>query len=173
MEAQADQYSFANLLGIAFAKSSTNLPSASARAKLDSLFKKLFGYSFSVNLLFRLFGDSRFVGKDLSADTYPPIGLRRRIIFGGGCALARKNLPLNYQETVQRALQAGMVAVEHAFSTVVGEEVLADSLDDAFSSEGQEHFKLLVDFGEKEMAAKLKPFSYDQDNQSESNLDTK
>ena len=64
---------------------------------------------------------------------------------------------------MQRALKAGMFGVEHAFATVVGEEVSVAGLEDAFSSEGQEHFKLLVELGEKELAAKLKPFSYDRD----------
>lgn len=170
MESQADQYSFANLLEIAFSKCTTKTSSSSTPEKLDSFFKYLLDYSFSVNLLFRLFGDKRFVGKDLRLDTYPPIGLRRRFILGGACALAQKDLPLDYHETVQQALQAGMVAVEHAFSTIVGEKVSAESLDDAFSSEGQKHYKLLADFSKNEMAAKLKPFTFEQLNESDSNV---
>ena len=165
MEGQADQYSFAGLLGIAFEKSSTN-SRASTRAQLADLFRRVFDYSFSANLLFRLFGDERFVGRNLASDSYPPIGLRRRFIYGGGCDLARRNLTSDRQDIVRRALEAGMVAVEHAFATVVGEEVSAAGLEDAFTSEGQEHFKLLVELGEKELAAKLKPFSYDRDDQS-------
>jgi len=165
MEGQADQYSFAGLLGIAFEKSSTN-SNASTRDQLANLFRRVFEYSFSANVLFRLFGDERFVGSDLAADSYPPIGLRRRIIYGGGCDLARRNLTSDRQDIVQRALEAGMFAVEHAFATVVGEEVSVAGLEDAFSSEGQEHFKLLVELGEKEFAAKLKPFSYDRDDEN-------
>ena len=59
-----------------------------------------------------------------------------------------------------------MIAVDHLFGIVVGEEVSTAGLEDAFSSEGQEHFKLLVELGEKELAAKLKPFSYDRDDQN-------
>ncbi|MCJ7684141.1 MAG: hypothetical protein MUO68_07570, partial [Desulfobacteraceae bacterium] len=58
-----------------------------------------------------------------------------------------------------------MFAAEHAFATVVGEEVSVAGLKDAFGSEGQKHFKLLVELGEKEFAAKLKPFSYDRDDE--------
>jgi hypothetical protein len=155
MEGQADQYSFAGLLAIAF-----------SRDQPADLYERVFEYSFSVNVLFRLFGDERFVGSDLAADSYPPIGLRRRIIYGGGRDLARRNLTLDRQDIVQRALEAGMFAAEHAFATVVGEEVSAASLEDAFSSKGQEHFKLLVELGEKELAAKLKPFSYNPDDQN-------
>jgi hypothetical protein len=160
MEGQADQYSFGGLLGIAFEKSSTE-PGASIEAQLADLYRRVFEYSFSANLLFRLLGDERFIGRNLAANPYPPIALRRRFIYGGGCDLASKNLTSDRQDIVQRALKAGMVGVEHAFATVVGEEVSAAGLEDAFTSEGQEHFRLLVELGEKALAPKLKPFSYD------------
>ncbi len=169
MEGQADQYSFAGLLGIAFEKSSTNSV-AFARDQLTDLFRRVFEYSFSANLLFRLFGDERFVGSDLAAESYPPIALRRRFIYGDGCDLARRNLTSDRQDIVQRALKKGMFAVEHAFATVVDEEVSVAGLEDAFSSEGQEHFKLLVELGEKELTAKLKPFSYDRNDQNQQNF---
>jgi hypothetical protein len=163
MEGQADQFSFAGLLGIAFEKSNA-YSSGSTRYQAAELLRRVFEYSLSANLLFRLLGDERFAGSDLAADSYPPIGLRRRFIYGGGCDVAHRNLTPDRQEIVQRALEAGMSAVDYSFATVVGDEVSAAGLEDAFSSEGQEHFKLLVELGEKELAAKLKPFSYDRDN---------
>ncbi len=164
MEGEADQFSFAGLLAIAFEKSGAN-SKTSNHAQINDLYRRVFEYSFSANLLFRLLGDERFVGRDLSADSYPPIALRRRILYGGGCDLARRNLTPDKQDIVQHALGAGMVAVDHAFATVVGEELSAGGLEDAFTSEGQEHFRLLSELGERELAAKLKPFSYDRDDQ--------
>lgn len=164
MEGQADQYSFNGLLGIAIAKSSKN-SDVSAADQNANLYRRVFEYSFSVNVLFRLFGDERFVGSDLAADSYPPIGLRRRIIYGGGRDVARRNLTPDRQDIVQRALETGMFASEHAFSTIVGEDVSGASLEDAFSTTGGEHFKLLVELSEKELVAKLGPFSYLPDDQ--------
>ena len=128
----------------------------------------MFDYSFAANVLFRIFGDERFIGSDLAADSYPPIPLRRTIIYGGGWDLARRNLTSDSQEIVLRALEEGMFAAEHAFATVVGEQLSLAGLEEAFSGKGREHFKLLAEFGENELAAKLKPFSYARDDLQDS-----
>jgi hypothetical protein len=162
IECQADQYSFNALLAGAFARNSSK-PEASTDDELASLRKLAFDYSFSANTLFRLFGDIRFIGKDLTADWYPPIALRRRIIFGGGCHIARKDLPARSQAIVINALAEGIYATEHAFAMVVGEQPAVAGLKEAFSGKGREHYKLLAVLGEHELAAKLRPFAYTSD----------
>jgi hypothetical protein len=165
MECQADQYSFAGLLGSAHAQSNaeTNTSIADQQAKLGQL---VFDYSFAANTLFRLFGDERFVGKDLVADSYPPFALRRAIIYGGGCELARRNWMSDQQDVVVRALEAGMFATEHAFTRVIGERLPAAGLQEALSEKGRDHFKLIAEFGENEFAVKLKSFVYERNDEN-------
>ncbi|QDU44593.1 hypothetical protein Mal52_30780 [Symmachiella dynata] len=159
IEAQADQYSFNSLLGGACAQSSENT-GAPTREELASLGQLAFDYSFSANILFRLFGDMRFIGSDFAVESYPPIALRRSFIYGGGCDLVRKELTPDRQDTVLRALEAGMFAAEHAFSGATGEDVAVTGLEEAFSDKGHAHFKRLVELSDRELAEKLQPFSY-------------
>ena len=77
------------------------------------------------------------------------------------------NLTPDQHDIFKRALEEGMLAPEHAFATVVGEKVSPVGLEEAFSDEGREHLKLIAELGNSELAAKLKAFSYEDDDQTQ------
>ena len=123
----------------------------------------LFDCSFSVDLLCRLFGDSRFDTSDLANHKYPPWPLR--------CAMLRF-LTLMYVQSVlgselagvaTSALRRSAIEIESAFATITGDAVSPGGILDAFSPEARSHVARLGEYWDQGLRDRLAPFAFEVD----------
>jgi hypothetical protein len=160
MEADADQRSFIARLGSM--RSTASIPGQGAPPWLNvppSLEQLVFDCAFSVNSLFRIFGDIRFAGSDLNVASYPPLPLRRAMLTLGALAAA----PADLKETASAALKGAMIGAESAFATITGVSISAGGIDDAFGPEGRAHMKRLADCWFGGLRDRLVPFAFEPD----------
>ena len=167
MEADADQRSFFARLGSM--GSTATIPGQGAPPWLNApprLEQLVFDCAFSVNSLFRIFGDIRFAGSDLTAASYPPLPLRRARLALSALAAA----PADLKETAKGALRNAIIDAESAFATITGESMSTGGMDDAFSPEGTAHLKRLDDCWYGGLRDRLVPFAFEVDREPPGSL---
>jgi hypothetical protein len=121
----------------------------------------LFDCVFSIDLVFRLFGDIRFVGEDLTAASYPPLPLRRAMLRMVAFMCVQEVWGSDMKAVATSALRSSAIEVESAFATITGESLSARGMDDAFGPEGRAHMKLLADCWSAGLRDRLAPFAYE------------
>lgn len=121
----------------------------------------LFDCAFSINALFRNFGDVRFTGSDLSSASYPPLPLRRAALMASAIACTQSTWGPGRKDDAMASVRLAIRAAESAFATITGESISIGGLQDAFSAEGVEHLKVLQDCWTGGLQGRLAPFAYE------------
>jgi hypothetical protein len=121
----------------------------------------IFDWALAMNSLFRLFGDARFNSSQLATKSYPPLPLRRAMATVVAYGAIMENWNPELKEKGLHALRTAMKYTEYAFATILGEDIKAKGLMDAFSPLGKEHHKRLFEFS-FELQNRLAPFSYEK-----------
>jgi hypothetical protein len=135
-----------------------NDPWKNGRRSVEDL---LFDWSFSMNTLFRIFGDLRVAEGDVAASNYPPLPLRRFSAFFWASTFVRELWkPAEDANTIQNALKRGIVYTETAFMTIQNQQVGAKGLD-VFGLPGLEYIQQIGQYVENSLMAKLSPFAYE------------
>jgi hypothetical protein len=162
MEIEADRRSIFSAMSSA--KSIHELPNMEnapwnyGRRSVEDL---LFDWSFSMNTLFRIFGDLRVAEGDVAASNYPPLPLRRFSAFFWASIFVREAWkPAEDANTIQNALKRGIVYTETAFMTIQNQQVGAKGLE-VFGPPGLEYVKQIGQYVENSLMAKLTPFAYE------------
>jgi hypothetical protein len=114
-----------------------------------------------VNSLFRLFGDQKFNGYHLVTNSYPPVPLRRAMATGTAYATIIENWDSSLKEKALHALRTATKYTEHSFSTILGENMTAEGLNNAYSQLGHEHHMRLIKYS-SELEKRLAQFSYEK-----------
>lgn len=118
-----------------------------------------FDWAFAVNTLFRLFGDARFSGVDLSAQPYPPLALRRKLVIISAVELLAQAWGESRRTDADRVLSSCVAITESSF-TAVGADPADGGLNEAETSSAKEHIQRILDSWD-EVRPKLQPFSYE------------
>lgn len=118
-----------------------------------------FDWSFAVNSLFRLFGDSRFSGKDLSSESYPPLPMRQFMAMDAGVGFLVQAWGEKRKDDAIRTLFGAVRETEGAFRAV-GAAPSDGGFLEANSAEGRAHMTRIRD---KMLAVRedLKQFSHE------------
>jgi hypothetical protein len=119
-----------------------------------------FDWAFAVNTLFRLFGDARFSGVDLSMQPYPPLPLRRKMAMDTAMHLLIEAWSEERRPDVSRVLLSSVENTEAAFAAV-GAGPSAGGLEDADAPTAREHISRINECW-RGIRSKLKPFSFEQ-----------
>jgi len=121
----------------------------------------LFDCVFSIDVLFRLFGNRRFSGRDLAEDDHPPLPLRRAMLRTRALWIVKEGWGDDMEATATSALRSSATAVESAFATITGEPVSVEGMADAFSPEGRAHVARLADCWNGGLCERLAQFAYE------------
>jgi len=169
LEGDADARSFHARLGsMASTAAAPGLGAPSWLHTPPTLEQLVFDCAFSVNSLFRIFGDIRFAGSDLTAASYPPLPLRRAMLALSALAAA----PADHKEMTKVTLRAAILAAESAFATITGESMSVAGMDDAFGPEGRAHMQRLADCWHGGLRDRLAPFAFEVDREPPGFLQT-
>jgi hypothetical protein len=120
----------------------------------------IFDWAFAMNLLFRIFGDSRFNAPQILTTTYPPLPLRRAMVTSFAYGFVMRDWDPALKEPALHALQSALKYSEASFATILGENPSGLALADAFGPLGKEHFDRLVAFSFG-LQQRLAPFCYE------------
>jgi hypothetical protein len=123
----------------------------------------IFDCTFSVNTMFRIFGDICFAGSDLSAASYPPFPLRRAMLLIA--ALGHVKFAWNPElfDATKKTLLDATISAETAFAAITGQKISHYGMDEAFGPEGKEHMKRLGECWFGGLRDRLKEFAYEVD----------
>ncbi len=164
LEGDADQRSFLSRLSsvrsMLAAQGQSAPPWLSVPCTLEQY---LFDCQFSVDLLYRLFGDISFAGSNLTAASYPPLPLRRAMLRLITLAFVQEAWGSDMKAVATAALQRSAIEVESDFAIITGECISTGGMEDAFSPEGRAHMKLLSDCWSGGLRDRLAPFAYELD----------
>jgi hypothetical protein len=163
MEAEADGRSLASRLfsvrNTLAAKAETAPPWLSSPWTLENA---IFDCVFSIDVLFRIFGDRRFAGMDLTEEEYPPLPLRRAMLRMDTLRIVKEVWGDDMGGTATSALRNSAIAVEAGFAAVTGGPVSVEGMTDALSPEGRAHIKRLADCWNGGLCDRLAPFAYEE-----------
>jgi hypothetical protein len=120
-------------------------------------------WALSTGWLFRLFGDQKFAGVDLSTIPYPPVPLRRAMAFNTGLLAVRWIWDAALLPTATAAVQQANLETELTFTAITGEPTSVEGLSDAFGQLGKEHALRLWDYWNKNVADRVAPYSLEPD----------
>ena len=123
----------------------------------------LFDWAFSMNSLFRLFGDNRFNASDLTVANYPPLPLRRTMATVAALTGVIEGWDPALKDVAGKALRLAIDCTELAFAAILGDGLSVAGLSDAFSPLGREHYKRLIDCWLGGLRDRLAPFAYELD----------
>jgi hypothetical protein len=120
----------------------------------------LFNFAFSLNVLFRIFGDVRFDSLILESESYPPLPLRRALGTVAAHGFVMETWDHNLRDDALLVLRNGLRYTEHAFATIQDEAPAMVGLSDASSPLGRQHHRRIANHF-PELANRLKPFRYE------------
>jgi hypothetical protein len=164
MEADADMRTVASgCQSIELTLKTPNLDNPPWLPQRPDLGALLFDWAFAMNSFFRLFGDSRFNAPDLKTLTHPPPPLRRAIATANAYAFLSQNRHAVRQDAVLKPLRLAMKYSEFAFATILGENMSAEGLSDAYQPSGREHHILLMECWRGGLRDRIAPFAYERD----------
>jgi Peptidase family M48 len=118
-------------------------------------------WSVSLSILFRLFGDARFVGSKLGSASYPPLPIRHRyakICASWGIA---NHWDADLSTVGSAAIENGHYEAEKAFATILGQPMSMEGYKQAMSQENVDHMKRLQAYWNSTLVGKLRPYSYE------------
>ncbi len=105
----------------------------------------LFDAVFSVNVLFRIFGDTRFAGTDLSTASYPPFPIRRAALGAYSAWYSQSAWGPEHMDATTVAIRYATLGADSVFATITGDSPSQEGIKEGISREGMEHYKLLQD----------------------------
>ena len=121
--------------------------------------QRILDWATSLHILFRLFGDVRFTQEDLTTSPYPPLALRRIMAELVTMSWIGRIWDPSMIETASHALRQAQNDVDHAFATILGEDISIEGLRDAVAH--RKHALRLVHYWNLVMRKKCKPFAYE------------
>lgn len=123
----------------------------------------LFCWAFATGWLFRIFGDAKFAGDDLTATPYPPMPIRRALAYASGFGGVQFGWDPTLLPVARAEFSRAARETEVTFSLVTGEPLSTDGMDDAFGPVGKEHALRLWGNWERDLGPRLAPFAYEPD----------
>jgi len=116
-----------------------------------------------MNTFFRLFGDLRVLGVDVSYGLYPPPPLRRFLAMLAAHAVVVQHWkPSDTVTDTLNALKTGALYVENAFQVITGHDS-GRGIEDAFSHAGLEYAKNIEAYWRGTLARKIAKYAYEFD----------
>ncbi|WP_044256600.1 M48 family metalloprotease [Rhodopirellula sp. SWK7] len=160
IEADADRRSVfarSNSMYMSFESNESNKPPWLKRRATAADYQ--FDWAFSVNVLFRLFGDEKFAPADLVSSGYPPLPLRRRMAMEYACRVLMYHVGDKFDGSIKDTIVGSMASCEESF-TAIGAEPAKGGIESAFSDESTNHFHRLNGLWAS-MRAELQEYSYE------------
>ena len=118
-------------------------------------------WSVSLNILFRLFGDTRFSRVDINESNHPPFPLRQVMCEAAADWAITNQWDPSLSQAAQQALSFGRLETERAFSIILAQPFSSEGLMDAFSPVGRDYAVRLQEHWNSELVERLRPFSYE------------
>jgi len=130
----------------------------------------LFDWAFAMNTLFRMFGDIRFAGSDLTAAAYPPFAIRRELAMRWALNGVKSYWDPALRDITLEAFHRAVRETEMAFKVITGEDISVGPWEDVASPTGREHINHLMDCLTGGLKDRLLPYAYEMSNKPPASL---
>jgi hypothetical protein len=115
----------------------------------------------SISIVFRLFGDVRFTGSELSEASYPPLPIRRLYAELVAAWTIENYWDAGLTGAIWAVFNEARRETEKAFATILGGPVTIAGLRQAMSPAGREHVWRLQEYWNSTLVDRLRPYSYE------------
>lgn len=160
MEVDADRRSVYSrcdsILTTAKSQANNRLAWSSKPVIVDEL---LSNWAFSVNILFRLFGDRTYTKHDLEFQSYPPFPIRRRLALEYGRLMLLDVLGEKHRDMITQCVLQSVYAAEGCFDAI-GAPSSFGGFEEAIDEESSNHITKIHGCWET-LSRELMPFAYE------------
>jgi hypothetical protein len=122
----------------------------------------LFDCCFAVNTLFRVFGDKRMTGVEISGP-YPPMPLRRQSLVSLMLGYSKHYWNEMYEESIKPEIKWAVSETELAYAAITGDEPSDEVRQNVFGDQTimKSHLQQIIECMEGGLRERLKPFAYE------------
>lgn len=126
--------------------------------------RAMFNLAVAVCIMFRLFGDSRMSGVDLSAKRHPPVRWRQMMILNMMGNYVDQSWDSSLTGAVEAALTRAIADVEEAFELITGSAQQVHGLHDAWGADGWTYATTVTDCWNNTLRPKVAKYAYIEPN---------
>jgi len=120
----------------------------------------IFDMGVAVCILFRLFGDNRITGVDLSKSSHPPTRWRQMMILNAMGNYIEQFWDSNLYAPAEQGFTSAIAQVENAFERITGLPQLVEGLHDVWGVSGWGYASSIADYWNNTLRAKLKKYAF-------------